>query len=119
MKNKVRFFIAALLVFIISIIFVLFFENTANDADRKLSDLNKKNSPAQMALMRAEHEFERTRDPGTNRLPANIKAREMAYAATLPNVNSAKHSRPELQSVNWVNRGPSNVSGRMKCIEFD
>ncbi len=119
MKTKSIIFIAALTLFAISTMTLILVNKPEKKHDFNIPELSKKLSPAQMSLMRAEYEFERTRDPGTNQLPPNIKAREMLYVAAMPDIRSLKNKRTELLSVEWVNRGPANIGGRMKCIAFD
>ena len=54
-------------------------------------------------------------DPATGKIPENIRAKELAFAATLP-----KHSAPETKSGSfWQNRGPWNVGGRTRAVAID
>lgn len=60
-------------------------------------------------------EFERLKDPATGKIPANIREKELAYAATLPNdlMTSGKSSAV------WNPRGPWNVGGRTRALAID
>ncbi|MBP6977334.1 MAG: T9SS type A sorting domain-containing protein [Lentimicrobiaceae bacterium] len=64
-----------------------------------------------MPLM-AEYQFQKLRDPATDRIPPNIRSRELSFASRLP---VATMSREQ----NWTLRGPTNIGGRMLCIAID
>jgi len=59
-------------------------------------------------------EQRRLADPATGKIPDNIRAIELAYAATLPN-DVEGHST----SANWQERGPWNVGGRTRSFAAD
>ena len=63
---------------------------------------------------RAAWEFNRLKDPATNKIPDNIKFNELEFARTLPNDLKLKS-----KSINWVKRGPFNVGGRTRGIAMD
>lgn len=67
---------------------------------------------------RAAWEFERTRDPRTGALPASIRAREYAFASSLP-VRYTSDKGASAQSLVWQPMGPSNVGGRTRAVAFD
>jgi hypothetical protein len=60
------------------------------------------------------YQFMRTRNPATNQLPYNMRAREMAFAATLP-----QHNENERSATQWQNRGPYNLGGRTRSLALD
>ncbi|TAE22490.1 MAG: hypothetical protein EAZ92_15770 [Candidatus Kapaibacterium sp.] len=81
---------------------------------------------------RLRYEIERTIDPASNELPSNIKARELEFAATLPDnipfvspFSSSQSPRGQksptssAQSLVWQNLGPGNVGGRVRAFAFD
>ncbi len=75
---------------------------------------------------RLRYELERTIDPANKELPDNIKARELEFAATLPdNFPFPSQSRTQksptsgAQSLVWQNLGPGNVGGRVRAFGFD
>ena len=55
---------------------------------------------------------ERTMDPATGLVPADIRRKELAFAATLPN-------RGEAKGLNWTWRGPRNRGGRTRAVLVD
>ncbi len=57
-------------------------------------------------------------DPATGRIPAGIKARELALAKQLPNVEDFGAKNNAL-SVSWAEAGPDDVSGRTRAIAID
>lgn len=69
----------------------------------------------------ARSEWERVRlcDPTTGRIPAHIRAREIAYAATLPRREDLGHKSNALQSNVFNERGPFNVGGRTRAVAID
>ncbi|MCH8286041.1 hypothetical protein IIB79_05865, partial [candidate division KSB1 bacterium] len=74
---------------------------------------------------RARYEWMRTRNPRTNEIPPNIRARELAYASTLPTkenyieVLRKSGSSENVQILDWVPRGPFNVGGRTRALAID
>ncbi len=57
------------------------------------------------------------RDPATGEIPANIRAREVAYAQTLP-VNNGL-SKAGVPLFNWMEAGPNDVGGRTRALAAD
>ncbi|MFI5150712.1 MAG: T9SS type A sorting domain-containing protein [Bacteroidia bacterium] len=51
------------------------------------------------------------------KIPDNIRAKELAYASTLPVNNSNPMNRSSFTG--WVNRGPGNVGGRTRAFGVD
>ncbi len=66
-------------------------------------------------------EFARLRDPRTNRIPENIRARELAFATSLPSAEDlrglGKGGAAMVQT--WAPRGPNNQGGRTRALAFD
>lgn len=55
---------------------------------------------------------ERMRDPVTGRVPDDIRAKELAFAKTLP-------AREATKSLSWTHRGPNNRGGRTRAFGID
>ena len=69
------------------------------------------------AAQRGAWEFKRLAGPdGT--IPQNMRQKELAYSATLPNNNSG-HSNLARSSAQWQSRGPWNVGGRTRAFGID
>lgn len=75
---------------------------------------------------RQEYYFKMLRDPATNRIPANARARELAYAKKLlenEHIRNQKFSNPTVASVSnsfdWSQAGPYNVGGRTRALAID
>lgn len=72
-------------------------------------------------IARERWEFMRLRNPETGKIPEGIRAKELAYAATLPTKESfwrkglAKAQAP----FTWAKRGPYNVGGRTRGFAAD
>lgn len=58
-------------------------------------------------------------DPATGKIPAHIRARELAYAATLPGGGFSVLGRTTASSVPFDRRGPWNVGGRTRAFAID
>jgi photosystem II stability/assembly factor-like uncharacterized protein len=63
---------------------------------------------------RIEWELARLADPETGKIPQGIRAKEVAFAKTLPAINNYQKSGSE-----WTSRGPYNVSGRTRALGID
>ncbi len=62
----------------------------------------------------------RLRDISTGEIPHNIRAKELAYASTLPgSLNNSKFSNNYQLSNQWNQRGPINVGGRTRALAID
>jgi len=59
----------------------------------------------------------RLADPVTGKIPDNIRMKELAFAATLP--NDAQPQFYKNATVNWMMRGPWNVGGRTRSFAAD
>ncbi len=70
------------------------------------------------ANARMHYEWSMLADPATGKIPAHIREREMAFAATLPNDRYAAASRTTA-GLNWAPRGPWNVGGRTRALGID
>ena len=72
------------------------------------------------------YEWLRLHDPSTGKVPPGIRARELAFAATLPTRESIRLLTREkggvistLQTISWSQRGPFNVGGRSRALAID
>jgi len=92
----------------------------------KLTSKNRaitKLSKADLAYFHAGYEYMRLRDPATDRIPENIKSKELAFARTLPstdeynNTNDYKFSSGP--KTTWQSMGPDNISGRCLAVGID
>ncbi|MGD1849023.1 MAG: T9SS type A sorting domain-containing protein [Salibacteraceae bacterium] len=63
------------------------------------------------------YELERIKDPSTGKLPDNVRQRELAFAATLPQNQVGSSARSE--KFPWTLLGPSNVGGRTRAFGID
>src|SRR5206468_7136272 len=73
---------------------------------------------------RAEYEFMMLRDPVNNRIPDNILRLEQQFAKRLPTreamaVAKQGEGNAQMQSLSWVERGPSNDGGRTRVLAAD
>lgn len=72
------------------------------------------------ANARLNYELMRLQDPATGKIPANIREKELAFAATLPHTaigNPAYYSKST--AATWQSRGPWNVGGRTRAMAMD
>lgn len=70
---------------------------------------------------RWRYEFEKLKDPRTGEIPPNIRARELAFARTLPSRDRQNVAFKALasQNVDWQFRGPDNLGGRTRALGVD
>ncbi|NDC40366.1 MAG: flagellar basal body rod modification protein, partial [Chitinophagia bacterium] len=68
---------------------------------------------------RAQYEWMQMRDPATGKIPAHIRDREIAFAATLPFENASTFAMGRTTALSWVSRGPWNVGGRTRAFGID
>ena len=69
---------------------------------------------------RLNYELNMLKDPATGLVPARIRARELAFAATLPNDSHPGSAFGRTTSaLPWQQRGPWNVGGRTRAMALD
>lgn len=70
---------------------------------------------------RVRLEFEQLKDPSTGEIPRGIRARELAYASTIPTKEAlwARGLAKTQAPFNWTKRGPLNVGGRTRGFAPD
>lgn len=62
----------------------------------------------------------RLRDISTGQIPKDIRAKELAFASTLPgSLNNIKFRNNSQLSNQWNQRGPINVGGRTRALAID
>ncbi len=120
MKQKITIFIIATV--IASVVFNFSFEKTQleNKINTKIA---KEQLEKKTAEERAAWEFLRLRDPVTNKIPDNIRARELEFAKKLPKhketVLFKGNSIQNTQAISWQERGPNNLGGRTRAFAAD
>ncbi len=69
---------------------------------------------------RARQEWMQLRDPYTNKIPKDIRSKELAYSKALPNVEAIAKSRlQKAELLTWTFRGPVNQGGRTRALAYD
>ncbi|MFC1730470.1 FlgD immunoglobulin-like domain containing protein [candidate division KSB1 bacterium] len=75
---------------------------------------------------RTAYEWKRLRDPSTNRIPAGIRRRELAFAERIYRETSqespemlSRKKQAGIQTSNWTWRGPVNIGGRTRALAVD
>lgn len=66
---------------------------------------------------RLEYELTLLRDPATGKIPANMRGRELAFAANLPSDRDMPSAKTT--ALTWDARGPWNVGGRTRALAID
>src|SRR4051812_45753553 len=80
----------------------LHFINTAKAGEEEsIKSLDASDSPDDESGS-ALYQYNRLNDPNTGQIPYNIRQKELAFAATLPNNNASR-------SIDWQHRGPFNI----------
>src|SRR3954469_14442872 len=71
------------------------------------------------AQARAKWELMRLADPATGKIPDNVRAKELAFAAGLPKYISSFNARTTSSIPQFSPRGPWNVGGRSRSVAID
>jgi hypothetical protein len=90
----------------------------------KAERLHKKGSAGseENPFARFQYELDRLKDPATGTIPEGIRAKELAFASSIPSAEQLQHMmNPYAQFVTsaWSNRGPYNVGGRTRALAVD
>jgi type IX secretion system substrate protein len=59
------------------------------------------------------------RDPATNKIPDNIRNRELEFARSLPGAQILEFKNDQLLAEDWQLRGPFNIGGRTRALQYD
>lgn len=124
---------SALLIIAVAVLYVtnpLDNESNSNDYEYKeegsaAGAVAKKMDRVAMKKARSDYFFTLMRDPSTNKIPDNIRNRELQYAKTLPTsrqaFSRAKAKKSSLQAAdyNWQEAGPFDVGGRTRALAID
>ncbi len=76
-------------------------------------------------VARGDYFFQIMRDPATDRIPRNIRARELSYAKNLPTIRDINRQQkakdPSFQAADyiWDFAGPVDVGGRTRALGID
>lgn len=76
------------------------------------------NSEGEEAEGMAQYELQMLRDPATGSIPEHMRAKEIAFAATLPKASNSSAIFKSTASA-WQSRGPWNVGGRTRAFGID
>ncbi|MGE3800570.1 MAG: hypothetical protein AB7H80_06085, partial [Candidatus Kapaibacterium sp.] len=89
--------------------------------DTQATSLNLEEIGATFSSHRLRWEWERQRDPATNKIPENIREREIAFAASLPRRDGGGSllKGSGIATYSWAHRGPFNVGGRTRALAYD
>lgn len=82
-------------------------------------------SKIETKIARAEYFFRILRDPETNSIPPNVRARELSFAERLPTRNQyplqirKKDGTTATHGYNWQSAGPTDIGGRTRALGID
>jgi len=89
---------------------------------KKLEEAEKKEM--EMKRARAEYFFRMLRDPVTNRIPPNIRSRELEYSKDLPSrggdfLRRSSSVNQMNTDITWQSAGPQELGGRTRALAID
>lgn len=112
MKTRTIYFVSLITIAIGVVSYYFTIKQTTSSEKKHVAKEFKKPPRGNYALMNAEYTFEKTRNPFTNSIPSDQKAKELEFAKKLPKKDPEKGQ-------DWDWRGPDNIGGRMLCLTFD
>jgi len=68
---------------------------------------------------RINYEWAILHDPATGKIPSHMRARELAFAETLPHASYTGTGLNKTTAATWQSRGPWNVGGRTRAFAID
>jgi Secretion system C-terminal sorting domain len=100
----------------VPLLFLLIF---ASFPAQELKNKNATNfSPEDEAIERMQWDLKRLADPATGKIPQDVRAREIAFSATLPN-DANSYLGKSVFSTPFTSRGPWNVGGKTSAFAID
>jgi len=91
----------------------------------KVATENTTLDPVEKKRARTDYFFNLLRDPATNSIPPDIRARELNHAKQLPSRNgrTLRKSGPQtmqaIGDITWHMAGPEDLGGRTRALAFD
>jgi len=99
--------------------FLLTTDNSRDSAPRtSLAEVLLSVESENVSDAQAEMEFLIARDPRINRIPEDIRRRELEFAKQLPQRSERSFAKPNEAPV-WTERGPNNIGGRTRVFAAD
>jgi len=109
--------------FISTFVITTFFFNGLNKEDKAFNKRTIIKLSAKEKLQsikdRNDYMFQLMRDPKTNLIPENIRAREIEFAKTLPKKITNKLLKTNREGFDWEEIGPKDVGGRTRALAVD
>lgn len=94
-------------------ILILSCSETKQPEEHKLSRIERNK-------LRSEYFFNKLKDPATNRMPDNIRLKELGFAKQLKSLSErAMDVTADLAAYEWNEVGPADVGGRTRAIALD
>lgn len=123
MKKTLQKILAIALVGLTVLMVVLFLPKQKIDTQDQVSNLvpdqeESFDERTRNAQGRREHFFRLTRDPKTNKIPDNIRSKELEFAHKLNDSQKFKSSQIA-EEINIVEAGPNDVGGRTRGLGID
>ncbi|MEN8192749.1 MAG: PKD domain-containing protein [Bacteroidota bacterium] len=119
----------ALFIFLISLIFIFYITQNSESKIPSLASIENIEKPTVRSSFssknredvqeRFEYEFARLKDPVSNKIPSNIRTKELNFAKKLPNKMDLNKTANKVVLESWVQRGPINVGGRTRALAID
>ncbi|GJQ64156.1 MAG: hypothetical protein SCALA702_32090 [Melioribacteraceae bacterium] len=78
------------------------------------SIIKKKNKKA-----RGDYFFNITKDPATNKIPDNMRAKELKFANDLQKKSSSRLNKENSTTLDWKDAGPTDIGGRTRALAVD
>ncbi|HTP12597.1 MAG TPA: hypothetical protein VMM37_03180, partial [Bacteroidota bacterium] len=114
-----RLFVGILCCLVLAAFFRLSWMSSSGDRSRSML-LPPANERDEDPVARAHQEWMQLRDPATNRIPDNVRSRELSYAKLLPNREAVPRSGLlKGEVLTWSSRGPYNQGGRTRALAYD
>ena len=85
-------------------------QNKQSNFEHALSVSTKKDKFARFSF-----ENRKLINPETGKVPANMRAKELAFAKTI----KPAHKTADIDTLEWVQRGPYNIGGRTRALAVD
>ncbi|MCB9211705.1 MAG: hypothetical protein H6609_20270 [Ignavibacteriales bacterium] len=94
--------------------------NIENESgDQILLSSSKEKMEIENKKERDEYFYKILRDPATNKIPKNIRQRELLFAGELEKKNQSLQKNSGINELTWKEAGPFDVGGRTRALAID
>lgn len=124
MSKRTYIWLAGITALMVLVVVLKVYGPWENEESERWMEEEGEENPIEMKRARAEYFFRMLRDPATNRIPNNIRSKELKQARTLPSrgdrfLRKSAAANSQSTDISWQMAGPKGLGGRTRALAVD